>query len=196
MIGLLQGEVFSVTEDSLYLLVNGVGYEVASTHPNIDQWSTLVGEKVTIWIYTHVREDEITLFGFQSQEEKSFFLSLLKVNGVGPRLAMNILSGASLNSIRLMIENSDAKGLSQIPKVGKKTAEQMILTLKGKLVQIEKEKPVVQRQHHREVVFALTNLGFKPSDVEQYVAELPTEIVLEEAIRQGLQKFSQSLKTK
>lgn len=194
MIGLLQGEIHSVTEDSLYLLVHGVGYEIVGSNPNLDVWSTALGQKITVWIYTHVREDEMTLFGFQSLEEKNFFLSLLKVNGVGPRLAMNILSGASLSAVRTMIENSDAKGLSQIPKVGKKTAEQMILTLKGKLVQIEKEKPTVPR--HREVVYALTNLGFRSTDVEQFVAELPLETVLEEGIRMGLQKFSQSLKTK
>lgn len=194
MIGLLQGEILTVTEESVYLLVAGVGYEILASRPNLEMWSTALGQKTVIWIYTHVREDEMTLFGFQSREEKEFFLSLLKVNGVGPRLGMNILSGASLSSIRQMIENGDAKGLSQIPKVGKKTAEQMILTLKGKLVQIEKEKPVAQR--HREVVFALTNLGFKPTEVEQFVAELPAEIVLEEAIRQGLQKFSQGIKLK
>ena len=194
MIGLLQGEILTVTEDSLYLLVNGVGYEILASRPNLDMWMTALGQKTVVWIYTHVREDEMTLFGFQSREEKDFFLSLLKVNGVGPRLGMNILSGASLSAIRQMIENGDAKGLSQIPKVGKKTAEQMILTLKGKLVQIEKEKPSVQK--HREVVFALTNLGFRSTEVEQFVMDLPADIVLEEAIRQGLQKFSQGMKVK
>ncbi len=194
MIGLLQGEVYTTTNDAVYINVQGVGYEVLSTRPNLDQWNGLIGHKMTVWIYTHVREDEMTLFGFQSLEEKNFFLSLLKVNGVGPRLAMNILGGATLGQLRSMIESSDAKGLSQLPKVGKKTAEQMILTLKGKLVEIEKEKAPILR--HREVVFALTNLGFKNSDVEIFVDELPENILLEEAIRQGLQRFSQNVKAK
>lgn len=133
MIGYLKGKIIEVTSDSALIDVNGVGYEVLASSSNLAEMQNSLGT-IELWIHTHVREDALVLFGFSNKLEREMFHSLLKVNGIGPKLAINALSGATPDQIIEMIELEDVKALSKLPKVGKKTAEQMILTLKGKLV--------------------------------------------------------------
>ena len=150
-----------------------------------------------LWIYTHVIEDAFTLFGFLTKPEKDFFMQLLKVNGVGPKMALTCLSGAPLAQIQSWIEAGDAKALSQLPKIGKKTAEQMILTLQGKLVIIHDQKSNAKThkksETHRQINSALVNLGFKPQRVEEFIEKLPEQITLEQGVRQGLQQLATQL---
>jgi Holliday junction DNA helicase RuvA len=148
---------------------------------------------LSVWIHTQVREDAITLYGFLNKRSKMFFLSLLKVNGVGPKMAVNIMSGGSVDSLMSLIESEDAKALSKLPKVGKKTAEQIILTLKGKLVKLDDEtgqktalKSNALAGSHREISSALINLGFRSQDVDRVLVDFPKEIELEEGIRTAL----------
>jgi Holliday junction DNA helicase RuvA len=194
MIGYLKGQVFDLTTENLVLNVSGVGYEVQTPLPLLAQMASLSSKErethsIGLWIYTHVREDQITLFGFESRAEKQMFITLLKVNGIGPKSALNILSGTTFEKLQQMIDAGDVKALTGLPKVGKKTAEQMILTLKGKLVTTEKS-PSKFTGTHQEITFALVHLGFKPQDVDQVVSQLPREIDLQEGIRQGLQSLS------
>lgn len=140
MIGYLKGRCVYLDQESVILEVQGVGYEVYCSLGTLSELSASMQEEVVFWIYTHVREDQLQLFGFLTKEEKNLFLSLLKVNGVGPKSALSILSGARYNQLVEMIESGDAKALSQLPKIGKKTAEQIILSLQGKLVRIEEVK--------------------------------------------------------
>jgi Holliday junction DNA helicase RuvA len=191
MIGKIKGQLTEINPDHLILDVNGVGYEI---HPHARALMDLqshFGEPCELWIYTHVREDALQLFGFLSQYEKSIFLQLLKVSGVGPKLALNILSGAKATEVSTWIELGDSKALSQIPKVGKKTAEQIILTLQGKLVRVE---PVSSKEPliFKEIQFALVNLGFKSHVVEEFLNTLPKETGVEEGIRLGLTQLSKS----
>ncbi len=104
---------------------------------------------------------------------------------------MHILSGASVNEILDMVEKGDVKALSRLPKVGKKTAEQMILTLKGKLVLSGSQTKAQAVSANSEISFALVNLGFRTQDVEKVVAGMPSDIAVEEGIRQGLSTLSQ-----
>jgi Holliday junction DNA helicase RuvA len=192
MIGRIQGHLVEVSQDSVILDVQGVGYEVFPHARAMIELQSQIGEKTLLWIYTHVREDVLQLFGFLTIEEKNLFLQLLKVNGVGPKLALNVLSGASASEITDWIESGDAKALSKIPKVGKKTGEQIILTLQGKLVRIEAEpKKQQQSKTFKEIQFALTNLGFKSSVVEEFLETLSEEIEVEEGIRLGLSQLAQ-----
>ncbi|MGZ3727534.1 MAG: Holliday junction branch migration protein RuvA, partial [Pseudobdellovibrio sp.] len=128
MIGFLEGIVFDVSSDSFILNVNGVGYDISAPLQTLNDVQVLLGQKMKVWIYSHVREDAFQLFGFLTKPEKEFFMQLLKVNGVGPKSALSVLSGAPVAQIQEWIEASDAKALSSLPKVGKKTAEQIILT--------------------------------------------------------------------
>lgn len=190
MIGYLRGRVRDITDETMVLDVQGVGYEVFCTDRLLDHARERMGDLAELWISTHVREDAFHLFGFESRDEKNFFLTLLKVNGVGPKLALSALSGATATEIARLIENEDVKALTKLPKVGKKTAEQMILTLKGKLVSQEParggEGPTITGLAAREVSSALVNLGFRPVDVDKVVAKLPKDITFEEGVRQGL----------
>ncbi|MBL7557119.1 MAG: Holliday junction branch migration protein RuvA [Bdellovibrionaceae bacterium] len=190
MIGFLRGEVVELQPEYFILDVQGVGYEIYASLQTIAQISENMNKTISMWIYTHVREDALTLFGFQYREEKNLFLSLLKVNGVGPKMAIGILSGAPYDKLVELIENSDAKALSQLPRVGKKTAEQIILSLKGKLVRVQ-EKAVETSQQRQQVSSALVNLGFKPQLVDEYVSQLPKELSVEDSIRGGLAKLTQ-----
>lgn len=192
MIGYLRGKIIEVLSDSALIDVQGVGYEILASANTLGDLQTLLGKDIIVWIHTHVREDALQLFGFHSKEEKNLFLSLLKVNGVGPKMALSILSGGRPAQIQEMIEHGNAKGLSSLPKVGKKTAEQIILTLKGKLVSIE-ETIKGRSESHTQITSALLNLGYKSQLVDQFVSSLPSDMALEEGVRKGLQTLSGSL---
>jgi Holliday junction DNA helicase RuvA len=178
MIGYLKGILVEVGTDTALIDVGGVGYEILASANTLSDLQALMSKEIIVWIHTHVREDAFQLFGFHSKEEKNLFLSLLKVNGVGPKMALSILSGGRVEQICEMVESGNAKALSSLPKVGKKTAEQIILTLKGKLVLIEPTTPNAKKKMaipHPEIASALLNLGFKPQAVEQFVATLPPD---------------------
>src|SRR5690606_14478775 len=113
-----------------------------------------------------------------------------KVNGIGPRVAIKILGASPLSVIINMIENSDVRGLSKLPKVGKKTAEQIILELKGKLVLAEEEKRKAAFGARADIISALVNLGFKLTEVEKVVNEMAPETDLQEGVRRGLQQLT------
>lgn len=188
MISYLRGTVIDVEGESLILSNQGVGYEVFTSAQHIDE--TLTGENLELWIYTHVREDQFSLFGFRSKAEKQLFMSLIKVNGIGPKVAIRILGAAPLPMILQMIDNGDAAGLAKLPKVGKKTAETIILELRGKLVQLEAEKQKKAFAARGEIVSALVNLGFKSVEVEAVVSGMAVDTDLQSGVRQGLQMLT------
>lgn len=184
MIGYLQGRPLRFGQDSLILLVQGVGYELNCSTQTLQE---LEGKTfVEVWVYTHVREDALQLFGFATELEKSLFLSLLKVNGVGPKSAMNIVSGAPTAQIVGWIEDSNVGALTKLPKVGKKSAEQIVLTLQGKLVRAGEIGSEHRFTARSQIVSALVNLGFRIGDVEKVVDHMPPETDLEGGLRQGL----------
>jgi len=195
MIGYLKGILVEVGAETALVDVQGVGYEILASANTLSDLQECLGKEIIVWIHTHVREDAFQLFGFHSKEEKNLFLSLLKVNGVGPKMALSILSGARVTQIHEMVESGNAKALAGLPKVGKKTAEQIILTLKGKLVLLEtgangKKKP---SGSHPEITSALLNLGFRPQAVEQFVSTLAHDADIEEGVRRGLAALSHPL---
>ena len=212
MIAQLKGFIVDVTPESAVLDVNGVGYElVCSLTTLAELQADLMGgagatskpsKPVMVYTYTHVREDALQLFGFATKAEKQLFTTLLKVNGIGPKSAINILSGGTVDQIFAMIETEDVKALSKLPKVGKKTAEQMVLTLKGKLVMHEPAAATAGKASSasaagknlpanlRDISSALVNLGFRPQDVDKVVSQMPKEIDLQEGLRQGLSALS------
>ena len=194
MIGYLHGVVFDVGTEHVILNVSGVGYEISTTQQTLKDAEMLIGQEISFWIYTHVREDAMNLFGFLTKPEKEFYTQLLKVNGIGPKSALNVLSGAAYQQIQKWIEEGDAKALSNLPKIGKKTAEQIVLTLQGKLVLID-QKPGsknknVRSENHRQIVSALVNLGFKSILVDEFISTVDVKATIEEGVRLGLQKLS------
>jgi holliday junction DNA helicase RuvA len=191
MIAFLRGNLLHLDDASALIDVQGVGYEVFCSMNTLSDLQVSLKQKVELWVHTHVREDAMDLFGFPTLSEKQFFLSLIKINGVGPKTALNILSGSRIENIMEMVETGDVKGLSKLPKVGKKTAEQMILALKGKLVLGENKLTMPAFiGNKKEILSALVNLGFRIQDVEKVIDGLPKDIATEEGVRRGLQTLS------
>ena len=194
MIGYLHGRVIECQPETVLVDVQGVGYELQISTLTSSEFSGRV--EVKVWVQTFVRDDAIVLFGFATMLEKRLFLSLIKVNGVGPKMALKILSGGPLHHIVEMIDRSDVKGLSALPKVGKKTAEQLILSLKGKLVaeeSLSENRSQRAPEPHEDIVSALVNLGFRLQDVEKVVEQFPEQIDVQQGIRQGLQALSSAV---
>lgn len=188
---MLFGQVFDRDEESLHIESHDVGYQVYVPTSLIAACS--LGQKVRLRIYTHVREDLIQLFGFESKVQEGMFRSLIKVNGIGPKVALGILSAASLDQFKDMLEAKDVKALSRLPKVGKKTAEQILL----KLGELDWEKRKKQEPESLEdpvakkLKLALVNLGFASSDVHDVIGGLNMQDSFEENFKRSLSQLSQ-----
>lgn len=193
MIAYLRGRKLALDSETIVVDVQGVGYDVHCSGITLSEVHDL--EDIELYIYTAVREDAITLYGFRTPIEKQLFLTLIKVNGVGPKMAIGILSGASVERILNMIEAEDVKALTQLPKVGKKTAEQLILSLKGKLPKLDSHLTNMKTNTfmgtRSEIVSALVNLGFRLQEVEHVVNDMKSDVEVEDGIRKGLQLLSQ-----
>ena len=132
MISFLIGTIEDKQENSLLLDVGGVGFEM-SISSNTFSALPMVGESVKVLTYMSVREDDISLYGFSSKEEKDLFVKLISVSGIGPKVAISILSGLTLNALSIAIANKDVKMLSKIKGLGAKTAERICVELKDKV---------------------------------------------------------------
>ena len=185
MIAFLKGTVKEVNEDVVILDVNGVGYEVYSSSKTLKD--VLISELAEWWIYTHVREDSLKLFGFSSVLEKKLFLAFIGINGIGPKMALALLSSApSLKELLEMIEEEDINGLVQLPRVGKKSAQQIILALKGQLKEGWLENSEGQLKARRSLTTALLNLGFRASEVRSALNQIEMGQNMEEELKQAL----------
>jgi len=173
MIGLLRGRLLEKRPNQVILDVNGVGYLVAVPLSTFAALGELHAE-VTLLIHTHVREDALSLYGFLSAREKHLFELLLGASGVGPTLALKILSGMNVEELVPAIRGGDLARLTKIPGVGRKTAERMVVELKDKLeaVTIESEKPAPASPAgvEADVKSALVNLGYDERTAESAVA--------------------------
>ncbi len=156
MIGYLKGELISFKDNTVILSVNGVGYEVNCTSSTTARLINNRGGEV--YVYTAVKEDGIYLYGFDNEQEKEMFLKLIGVSGLGPKGALSILSSLGLNATRTCILSSDVKTLSSVKGLGKKTAEKIIVELRGGLPM--DDGGAVSVSENDEAVMALTSLGF------------------------------------
>src|SRR4051812_44867188 len=162
MIAFLRGRLISKKPNQAIVDVAGVGYDVAISVPT---FSDLPGDgaEVSLHIHTHVREDAIALFGFMRGQEKQLFERLISVSGIGPKLAITILSGMAAEEMVRAIRSNDVARLTKIPGIGKKTAERMVLELRDKLEPISAgDTPHVSTvlPVEEDVLSALVNLGY------------------------------------
>ena len=181
MIAYLEGKLIEKNPTYLVLEVNGVGYSVnipVSSYANIGE----IGQTVKVLTYQYVREDELKLFGFSSRQEKELFELLISVNGVGPRLALGILSSISVEDFQRSVLSEDLDVLTHISGVGKKTAQRLIVELKEKLgkVDLGVEKGVEVKERigvpvEDEAVLALVSLGYNRLDARKAVQLVMSE---------------------
>jgi Holliday junction DNA helicase RuvA len=178
MIGYLEGTLKQLDATRALVVCAGVGYEV---HISLSTYYRLEGKReVAMEIYTHVREDALALYGFASSEEKNAFEKLISISGIGPTLAQKILSGIDANDLADAIARADARKLSTIPGVGKKTAERICLELRDKLVATAaaatQPSTPSQLSIDDDVQSALVNLGYRAKDAELAVEKARQEL--------------------
>jgi len=178
MIALLQGELHTIKSEYVILLTGGVGYRVEVSTPTSQSLSKSGSDHITLFIYHHITEGDQRLFGFLSTEEKGIFELLITVKGIGPRLALTILSGMNPTSLIEAIHSGQAKTLSTIPGIGLKTAERMVLELKDKIFSSggTPSTPATNTSvAHNEAMAALEALGFKKKEIESTVLSVLNE---------------------
>ena len=172
MIGFLKGEIIKKDINYLIINVNGVGYKVLSPISTICNIKT---NNVALLIETIVKEDSITLYGFLTENEKELFNKLMTVSKIGPKLALAILSGLSVEKIISAIQGNNIKLLSSIPGVGKKTAERMCFDLKDKFGDKDSTIPQIHDIYidkEKDLTDALVSLGYKPSEIKNIVIKI------------------------
>ena len=191
MIASLHGTLESLGSDWAIINVNGIGFQVYMPTSTLSTLGT-IGEEVDLHTHLILREDNATLYGFASTEEQELFQILLGVSGLGPRLALAMLSAMSVEQMAMAIASSSVDLLTVIPGIGKKTAERLILELKDKIAAIPIAAPAAQlAQENTDVLAALTSLGYSAAEATKAVATLPvsTDLSLEEKIKLALQYF-------
>ena len=166
MIAHLRGRLLEKHPTHLILEAAGVGYEVAISVPSFSGLPS-EGSEVSLYVHTHVREDVLALYGFVRREEKQLFERLIAVSGIGPKLAMTVLSGIAPDALVTALRGNDLTALTRIPGVGKKTAERMVLELRDKLEGLTAAPtPPPASRMEEDVISALVNLGYQRSAAE------------------------------
>jgi Holliday junction DNA helicase RuvA len=185
MIGHLDGRILDLQPGLVVLEAGGVGYEVhlpVSAHP------LLVGrERATLFVHTHVREDQFSLYGFPSRRERNVFRLLIGVSGVGPRTALALLSGLTPDDLAAAVEAEQWRRLAAVPGIGRRTAERLIVELKGKLEAGARPTGATPRE---DAVSALVNLGYPVRAADEAVGDLlraEPKLELSELLRRSLQ---------
>ena len=188
MIARLRGKTVASTAEGLVLDVGGVGYLVAATPTAVKK--AVGAEEVVVETYLHVREDALQLYGFATAAERELFVQLLSVNGVGPKVALAIVSGSPADDLRRAIVREDTARFQAIPGIGRKTAERIVLELKEKLAASVSVAPVAAAGGDDHVVArdALVELGYSPADAERALAETDPAAPPEERVRQALRR--------
>ncbi|QQS35815.1 MAG: Holliday junction branch migration protein RuvA [Ignavibacteriales bacterium] len=188
MIGFLSGKIILSKPTRILLNVNGVGYEInisINTFENIAE-----KEEVSLFIHTIVREDSITLFGFYAESEKEMFNLLISVNGIGPKIALSILSGIQTDDLKNAIQSGDISRILAVPGIGRKTAERLVLELRSKVDSITSgETDQLPYNVKNEAVAALTTLGYNSKVAEKVVRDILQmfpALSIEEVIKKAL----------
>ncbi len=185
MITFIRGIVHSFTADHVIIDNNGIGYFINFMHPN----DLTLGETITIYTYQHFREDGTFLYGFSSKAELDLFEKLISVKGLGPKTALNMLAVAHYDQIIEAIENGKIDFLKKMPSIGSKTAQQIILDLKGKLVEDDNNTSSKNSPNLDEAIAGLKSLGYKASEINAVVADLKklenasTDVYLKEGLK-------------
>ncbi len=193
MIGRIQGILVSVHPPRLLVDCQGVGYEIDVPMSTLYQLPE-TNQKITLLTHFQVREDAQQLFGFATETEREAFRQLIKISGVGSRTALAVLSGMSVNELAQAIAMQEAGRLTQVPGIGKKTAERLCLELKGKLAPdlgIIGGKPQVI-EASSEVLQALLALGYSEKEAHLALKQIPPDTTVSDGIRMGLKYLSKS----
>lgn len=193
MIAYLKGNLIKKSTNQAILDVGGVGYCVwipLSTYLKLG----ILNETMELFIYTHLTDNSLSLYGFSTEEEREIFLKLISISGIGPKLALNILSGIEASDLEDAIRKSDVARISLIPGIGKKTALRIAVELQEKLEKKERALVASGFEEKEDLISTLMNLGFKRKEVETVVDEaiksLSLEAGFEKLLRDSLKRMA------
>ena len=196
MIAWLRGELLKKQAPTILLNVNGVGYEMEAPMSTFYELPN-VGEDATLFVHMVVREDAQLLFAFNTEQQRELFRSLIRVNGVGPKVALAVLSTLSAQELLQCMHSDDLATLTKVPGIGKKTAQRLLVEMKDRLekefadVALEAGSLGESRSNDRQdAISALVSLGYKNSDASRVVRGLDADLSSEEIIRQALRTLS------
>lgn len=178
MYNYFKGIITCIESNCVTIEVNGIGYRIFTPNPYLFK----EGKEDIIFLYNHIREDENSLYGFKTEDERKLFLKLINVKGLGPKVALPILATGSINGIIDAIDRENILYLTKFPKIGEKLARQIILDLKGKLVSLETEEIKV----NEELVLVLESLGYKNSDIKKVISQVNNNLPIEEQVKEAL----------
>jgi Holliday junction DNA helicase RuvA len=175
----IKGKVTLTESGYIVLENNNIGFKIFTASP----YSFEIDNEYKVYIYQNIREDENTLFGFKTNEEKNLFLKLIAVKGLGPKMALPMLASGSIDGIIDAIERENILYLKKFPKIGDKVARQIILDLKGKLVS---KNDNINVHVNDELTEALTALGYKSADIKKVIPKVSNSLTIEEQIKEAL----------
>lgn len=189
MIGRVRGALVHRGTTSVVVDVSGIGYDVAVTPRTLAELPS-IGEEVVLHTHLHVREDQLALYGFASSADKDVFGLLLGVSGVGPKVAMAILSTLGYEQLQAAVATDDVAALTEVPGIGKRSAQKLLLELKPRFdmadATIEASGPL------SEVREALANLGYAPDEIRGTLGDMPADLSVEEMLRRALQALGKA----
>ena len=181
MYGYISGKITEISSNYVIIDNHGIGYQIYVPNP----YGFMIEKNYTIYTYSNIREDEYTLYGFKTKEEKELFLKLISVKGLGPKMALPMLATGSISLLEEAIETENINYLKKFPKIGDKVAKQVILDLKGKLNVIN--TGLFKREDHsNELSEALLGLGYKQLDIKKVINKVNIELSVEEQIKEAL----------
>ena len=180
MYNYIKGKVVEVTSNYIVIDNNGIGYQVYTGNP----YSFEEGKEYTVYIYQKIAEDDNSLYGFKTKEEKELFLKLIDVKGLGCKMAMPMIALGSVSGIADAIDRENILYLKKFPKIGDKVARQIILDLKGKL-SIDTTSSV-ENNTTNELVEVLESLGYKKPDIKRVITQVDSSLTLEEQVKSAL----------
>ncbi len=187
MIGRLRGTIVAKSADRVVIDVSGIGYDVAVTPRALGELPG-VGEEAVLHTHLHVREDQLALFGFTTDDQRRLFRLLLSVSGVGPKVALGILATLTPDELRTAVFAEDAGALTAVPGIGKRSAQKLMLELRPKL-ELPDAEPASAGGSFSEVREALEGLGYQSAEIRSVVAGLPLDLPVEELLRLSLREL-------
>jgi len=192
MIATLEGTLEYRGIDSVIINVGGIGFQVHVPGSTLSQLGA-IKDKVSLYTHLHLREDNVSLYGFASEEELALFKNLISVSGIGPKAALALLSALNPEQLAMAIASGNVDVISQVPGIGKKIAGRLVVELKGKLEREWKKGGVLPlAAENTDAIAALTNLGYSLREATQAVSNLPdsAELSLEEKVKMALQQLA------
>jgi len=191
MIATLKGTLEYRGTDSVIINVSGIGFQVHVPGSTLSQLGA-INDRVSLYSHLHLREDNVSLYGFASEEELALFRNLISVSGIGPKAALALLSALNPEQLVIAITSGNIDIISQVPGIGRKMANRMVIELKSKLEKEWKEAALPLAAENADIVAALTSLGYSLREATQAASSLPDspELSLEEKVKLALQQLA------